>query len=69
MVAEQCDCAQSHWVAHLKIIKMVNLMLFCILYHYEKELCVPNKMHPQLGCGLGSVGFQSRIVVEDLTYG
>lgn len=44
-------------------------MMLCILYHYKKKLCGPNKMGPQIGCGPGSTGFGSRIVVEDLTYG
>ena len=37
MDAQQCDCTGYHWVVHLKMVKMVNIM--CVLTQCKNPHC------------------------------
>lgn len=43
--AQHCECTQCHWIAYLKIIRMVRFML-CILYNFYSNIM--SKYLPQV---------------------
>ena len=36
MLTQQCECTQCHWIGHLKMVKMVHVMV-CKFYHNLKS--------------------------------
>lgn len=37
IVAKQCECTWCHWPVFLKLVKMVNVILY-IVYHNKKQV-------------------------------